>query len=857
MRYQTNTHFKRYKETTNDVYQIDVPIEEEEDEEEDERTTNIEVIKKEIIIRKLDKRNREIHFINPEDAKLFDNIESWVKNNRNETFERTIEKFSKELIGDALVKVIFDYPFPDFIIKYKNDQNMYQNKENRRKRQNFEKLLLNAGLIVEHENFNGFIYMKIISPFEKLCEQAQKMKIKLPLNKESIKDSDSIPEESTIFSTITDFLSYRGKFNKHSTTFVQEKLLEFEGTSKMSTSQIKLNFFSTAKRNLMVHRMIMTANHISQSVMIGDKSTLVKRRINSLAIDLLIKEKVFIKFYPIHDGLSKVYEEYEDNNDEDEDDEEDEAFKIKREENLRMELNEIWVKPWGPQPIEKIREYFGEKLALYFVWIGFYNSWLTVAAIGGIIVVIYGLICALSQNSLSHGISGIAVIVDNALTLPYAFFMSIWATLYLESWKRTNVSIQYDWNMMDYEKNELPRSNFYGTDIRTSPITMKQEIYFPFHQKLKKLFITGAIIFISVCILIFTIGVVIVVPKALIHIGIYTTLVTAFVNLITMITVKLLSKYLALKLTDIENHKTDTEYEDALILKTFIFDFFNYYSGLFYILLFKQQFVRVIVREIIDRQETTGCEYDNCLIELTIQLAILLIGKQLFDQFMEIFMPWLSNNFSKENLKVQLKNMMDKYKHNKKNTNIPQWIHDDYLADFPKLQKNENGKIVVQFGFIVLFGPAFPLASFFSWINNLIEIKTDSFKYIKTTKRPVAYQAQDIGIWENILHILSMIGVLTNAIMIAFYSNWALAQFLKYTGDDDNLLLIVRLGFVLVFEHLVFIFKLIFVYFIPNQPSTLREAIEREKYLVKIKFDDKFKPELDEIDDNHFTYNIR
>ncbi|CAG8485548.1 412_t:CDS:10 [Diversispora eburnea] len=706
-----------------DAYQIDL---------------DIDVLKKKIIVRKLDKRGkRKIHFINPEDARLFDNIKSWVKNHRNETFEggvnqffeEAIKQFSNERIGDALVKVIFDYPFPDFIIKYKNDKN----KENHRKRRNFERLLLNTGLIVEREiNLNGFIYMKIISPFERLCEQAQQMKIKFPLNKKDIQDFD-FPTKSTIFSTIINFLSYKGKFNRHSASFIQEKLSEFEGISPtMSTSQIKLNFFNTAKRNLMVHRMIMTANHISQSAMINNKSTFVKLRINSLAIDLLIKNKIFIKFYPIHDGPSKVYEEvnsihdesskvYEEVNSIHDESSKDDAFKIKREleTNLRAELNEIWVKSWGLQPIEKILEYFGEKLALYFVWIEFYNSWLTVASIGGIIVVIYGIICALSQNSLSHGINGISVIVDNALTLPYAFFMSIW-------------------------------------------------------------------------------GVIIVIPKVFIDIGIYTTLVTAFVNLITMIIVKLLSKNLALKLTEMENHRTDTEYEDAA-------------------------------------DKATGCENDNCLIELTIQLAIILIGKQLFDQFVEIFMP---NNFSKENLKIQLKNIIDKYKHHKKNTNVPQWVLDDYLADFPELQKNENGKI------------AFPLASFFSWINNLIEIKTDSFKYIKTTKRPVAYQAQDMGMWENILHALSIIGVLTNAIMIAFYSNWALAQFLKYTGDDDNMLLVVRLVFVLVFEHLVFIFKLIFVYFIPNQPASLRKAIEREKYLVKIKLHD-FKPELDEYDDNN------
>lgn len=40
---------------------------------------------------------------------------------------------------------------------------------------------------------------------------------------------------------------------------------------------------------------------------------------------------------------------------------------------------------------------------------------------------------------------------------------------------------------------------------------------------------------------------------------------------------------IAIALNDYENHRTDTQYEDALIAKTFIFQYVNSFASLFYI----------------------------------------------------------------------------------------------------------------------------------------------------------------------------------------------------------------------------------------------------------------------------------
>ena len=55
--------------------------------------------------------------------------------------------------------------------------------------------------------------------------------------------------------------------------------------------------------------------------------------------------------------------------------------------------------------------------------------------------------------------------------------------------------------------------------------------------------------------------------------------------------------------------------------------------------------------------------------------------------------------------------------------------------------------LVIQFGFITIFVAAFPLAPLFAWLNNIIEIRLDAFKFVSVLQRPLAERAQDIGMY--------------------------------------------------------------------------------------------------------------
>ena len=75
---------------------------------------------------------------------------------------------------------------------------------------------------------------------------------------------------------------------------------------------------------------------------------------------------------------------------------------------------------------------------------------------------------------------------------------------------------------------------------------------------------------------------------------------------------------------------------------------------------------------------------------------------------------------------------------------------------------------IKQFGFIVLFANAFPLASLFCFITNLLEVKIKMNNMFYYNRRPVAEGASGIGAWLSIMEFLAMVSIATNFAAIYF-----------------------------------------------------------------------------------------
>ncbi|KAF3859597.1 hypothetical protein F7725_021996 [Dissostichus mawsoni] len=118
----------------------------------------------------------------------------------------------------------------------------------------------------------------------------------------------------------------------------------------------------------------------------------------------------------------------------------------------RYLLYREWAHPksfYKMQPLNLIRKYYGEKIGIYFAWLGFYTIMLALAAVK---------LC----------------IFDNFGTLVFAVFMSIWVTLFLEFWKRYQAELEYMWDTVEFlEQDEPPRPEYEAkcTHERKNPVT--------------------------------------------------------------------------------------------------------------------------------------------------------------------------------------------------------------------------------------------------------------------------------------------------------------------------------------------------------------------------------------------------
>ncbi len=524
--------------------------------------------------------------------------------------------------------------------------------------------------------------------------------------------------------------------------------------------------------------------------------------------------------------------------------------------------------PWQ-QPVDQIKDYFGEKIGLYFSWLGVYTSWLIIAAVVGgfmwINVAVEGSL--MFAGEIFHPDSTVLfALTDNnpdAVVIPYfAGFMGLWSAVFLENWKRVEKVTAVRWGMVGFEEEEQNRPQFSGEKI-LSPITGKPTLYFARSARARRAFFSQGVVVGLVLVVIATIACIfairIAIQSANFEIG-GVPMASIIASLLIALQIQFLNGFfgeIAIKLNNQENHRTDTEYEDALIAKTFAFQFVNSFASLFYI-----AFVKPFIPQI---DPCAG----SCMLELQTTLGTIFLTRLATGNLTELGIPLLMSYLkSRERDSAAL--AMKRAKDNSANPAFPHFVESSdgvemqsrvsgALSDEGKHEISEvertflmpaydvmlgtfddYAEMVIQFGYTTMFVAAFPLATVMSFVNNYVEIRVDGWKLCQLCRRAEPRSCEDIGTWYVILELTSMASIFINSGLVAFTGT----NTLNYTWA-------LRVWIFILMSTGLFCIRMMVAWLIPDVPAEVEIQLARQEYIVGKVMDNV----VDE-DDSDLTKNL-
>ena len=467
-----------------------------------------------------------------------------------------------------------------------------------------------------------------------------------------------------------------------------------------------------------------------------------------------------------------------------------------------------WAKPWAGigkrwlrhpfyQDIDTVRDYFGVHIAFYFEWLGFYTKWLTAPTAIGVLIYFSK---AVLQVEYFQDI--MEVEREHDLYPYFALFMALWATFFLEFWKRKSRMLAYKWDVEPHSDVEHVRPQFVAVlrnkfsedtlvaHLRSivadpqrsntasgafSDASLKGDlalhdelVFYPPWKATAKRLATYPLMLAMIVGLVSLLGWVYVGGLFYDYDTVKARLVQGTVdeaqwqeqvpeeqyyvligvaNGIAIPILNVVYKKIAVALTEWELHRTHNAFNEALALKLFMFQFVNSYASLFFIAFWSRSFHR-----------------------LQFQLFFIMFVGQCTQNFVELGVPAFLSKLHLVGWSRAAASSFQGAPPTEENGACNEMMQHESMAKvYDEFALSEDYlEMTIQFGYGTMFVVANPLVPLLALLNNLIEIRVDASKLCFLTQRPQPRTALGIGFWQQILHFMAMLAVVTNFGIIGY-----------------------------------------------------------------------------------------
>jgi hypothetical protein len=412
-----------------------------------------------------------------------------------------------------------------------------------------------------------------------------------------------------------------------------------------------------------------------------------------------------------------------------------------------VELDDDWFKAfaWGTH-IDKVRDYFGEKIALYFLFMSHLNKWLVPLTLFGIVFWILELVFQTSNVFIS---------------LVACLGIGVWTTLFIPFWRRATATHALKWGTYELTKQFEPtRPEFVGGPeaSRINPVTGRIDRYYPWSERIKHVLCSYTVILFSIAILVFMIMLLFLFNRMVDFKG--HGLFFMIINALVVESMNTIFTSFAKFLTDRENHRADSEYANHLMAKTVIFKFVNCYISLYYIAFFKKH-GHLFGQEM-------ECYHEDCLHDVGLQLAVFMIMRLTLQNFVELGVPYLLMAWRNYREGRQF--------HTSLFTN-PLTVMPDMSSAEKQSKKEEYDiyedmdEILILYGYTTLFVAACPWVPLLSLLYCLLECFLDQKKLVLLYRRPFPDTAANNEPWDTAFDVFGILAMLTNTALVVFSSS--------------------------------------------------------------------------------------
>uniref|UniRef100_A0A8C4Q6U3 Anoctamin n=1 Tax=Eptatretus burgeri TaxID=7764 RepID=A0A8C4Q6U3_EPTBU len=535
-------------------------------------------------------------------------------------------------------------------------------------------------------------------------------------------------------------------------------------------------------------------------------------------------------------------------------------------------LTHNWL--WGiaqRHPLDDICGYFGMKIAMYFAWLSYYTSSLIYPACFGLLLWL-----CVETDQTSQDIGCVA----------FSLFNVIWATLFLEGWKRRGAEMSYRWGTLDAPPDELedPRPQFKGKK-RMSPVTGRVEIYYPpWRRRLLRYLVSLPACLLATLTSLLAMFACFQLQEYVHTFGCPAPLCFMPKVLLALVVSLLGEAYrkVAYWLNDFGIVHYSTPFTNSNIHFT-VFQFVNSYSSLFYIAFYLGDLQRLkevcetyIATETTETTAEPGKELSTLEADSETTQTNGLTERIFEEDRQRALHEEEMNNaenfhedFNQEELSERCKSRTSEHGENKlkrqsNNIDVISWnkgnkheiglwnvvdtsdgdITDEeddqwwksklegaffFQAEVEGCMKKyedilqDHLEMMLQFGHVAFFACIFPPAAFLALLNNLLEARADTIKLCAALQRPFAEHARGIGPWQDVMEAMGVVAIVVNCALIG--QGGQLTRLFPEQPRYVTLLLVVFL------EHFALLLKYVIHVAIPDLPYWLVERLARLEFL--------------------------